>query len=165
MHLNDRVPPRPVDVTLRGDPQPVPILAWPALVLAGVGVGICLSVDADLWVTLLTFVGCLVAAVTLTRHTTLDPSQRVVLQADLAFGRWPVARATFPFEGVAGVCTRILRDADSGYQIRVGIRLREGRRLWMKAFPSEDPVVAGEAEAYVRMVSQRSGLPIDRSPG
>jgi hypothetical protein len=159
------MPPSPVDDTLRSDPQPVPILAWPAILLGVVCVGVCLYLEADLWITLLTFVGCLVAAVTLTRHYTLDSSRQIVSQADLAFGRWPVARSTFPFERLAGVCTRISRDADSGYQVRVGIRLREGRTLWMKAFPTPDPEASCEAGAYARQISRRTGLPLDGTPG
>ncbi len=59
----------------------------------------------------------------------------------------------------------ISRDADSGYQVRVGIRLREGRTLWFKAFPTWDPESSCEAGAYARQISQRTGLPIDGTPG
>lgn len=105
------------------------------------------------------------AAVTLTRHYTLDSARRIVLQADMALGRWPVASATLPFERVTGVCTRVSRDADWGYLVRVGIRLRDGRRLWMKGFPSHDPGNSCEAGAYARQISLRTGLPIDPTPG
>lgn len=149
------------DPRLASDPQPVPLLAWPALALGIASVALCLALDAGATLTLLAFAACLAASVTLTRHHLVDPSLRTLLREDRVLGRWPISRQSIPFALGSGLRSSITPDADAGYVIRIGIGLRDGRTLWMKRFHAAEPEVAGDALAYARTLRDRTGFDLD----
>lgn len=159
-------PPEPETTTLQGDPQEVPYIAYPGA--AGVLLSVWIGHQLDLGPRLssLFVIGFIVFIVSISRRVTLDGTRRQVRQSHLLFGRWPARTENFPYEDLAAVCFRPFNTGEEN-RVTVGVRLRNGRRLWLRSFDVAEGhgPLGNLARAYARQVSTTSGVPIEDPPG
>jgi len=153
----------PQYTVIQSEPQAVPYVAWPCFA-AGIGIAI-LAAKLELtpeW-TILFVVLAFLFGVSLTLQVRVDPIQQAITRTHLLCGRWGTYRERIPFANVESICFRPFKDADSGDRVVVGIRLIDGRKLWLRTFDVDSAPLGCAALSFTKHVHAQTGFPIDES--
>jgi hypothetical protein len=151
---------------VRGDPQAVPYVAYPAAVGVLVSGWIGHRLGLGLGPTLVAAVGLIILTASVAVSVSLHVPERSVRRTYLLFGRWAIRSEESPFEDITGVCFRPFHDGEQD-RVNVGLRVRNGRTLWLRAFDVDEGMgpIGNPARAYARQVSRATGVPIVEPTG
>ena len=137
---------------------------WPAILGAIVFVWGCVHFAVEWYwcaVGVLIFV---VIAATLSRQATIDYAQRKVQEQWRLFGRRVVRTREFSFSDFEAI-VYLFGGSDSGDTTSVGLRLRSGRRIWIRSFSAGGTRRGRAAEEFAWRLSCDTNLAIDESSG
>jgi hypothetical protein len=149
---------------LVSEPYPEGRTFWPALVGGIAFVWACVHFAVDWYwcaVGILVFFG---VAATLSRQATIDYARGKVYEQWRLFGRRVVKTREFPFSDFVAIVYRFC-PSESGDTTSVGLRLRSGRRIWIRSFGTGGTRRGRGAEEFAWRLSCDTDIKIDEHSG
>ena len=146
------------------EPYQEPRTVYPALIGGVAFVWACLHFALDWYWCAAGVIVFFIVAATLSKQAIIDYAQRKVYEHSRLFGHRVVKVREFPFSDFAAI-VYLHRSNDTENSTAVGLRLRSGRRIWIRSFSASGTVRGRGAEEFAWRLHCDTGIEIDERTG